>query len=89
MSVQHTTNQELALKSIAIIAAELESLYLGAAHLQSIYNKAAISSDLTFIKILEEKYENLTNEFSKLGKVVSDVKVNLAIISMEAIENGR
>jgi hypothetical protein len=88
MNVQQSTNHELASKSMAIIAEELDSLHSGAAHLQGIYSQAAITSDLTFIKILEEKYENLMNELNKLGEVVSTVKVNLAKYATEVEENG-
>lgn len=64
-------------KSMAILADELQALRSSAEYLRDIYSKAAVATDLTFIKIIEEQYENLTEEFNKLAEAVSEVQANL------------
>ncbi|MDQ0885060.1 prefoldin subunit 5 [Paenibacillus sp. V4I9] len=68
-------------KSMAILADELQALRSNAEYLRDIYGKAAAATDLTFIKIIEEQYEILTEEFNNLADAVSKVQANLDGIS--------
>ncbi|OBY77765.1 hypothetical protein BBG47_19950 [Paenibacillus sp. KS1] len=56
------------------IADELETLHGEVTALIEVYHNAAESSDLTFIKILEEKYEQMQGEIAELAVVVDQVQ---------------
>lgn len=76
-------------QSLSDIAAELEALRAGAEHLQALYGDAAVSSDLTFIKILEDRYESLIGEIREFREAVADVRTNLTAGEEEATGDGR
>jgi|GEM_PF-1547452 len=76
-------------QALAQIAGELDSLRTGAEHLQVLYGAAAISSDLTFIKILEERYESLTEEIRAFEDVVAAVQTNMMSDAKEEDGDGR
>ena len=71
--MENGSNEDRLQISLAVIGKELQSAQVGAEHLRSVYEEAAITSDLTFIKILEEKYTELTTELDKLYNRVSNV----------------
>ncbi|GFN30944.1 hypothetical protein [Paenibacillus xylaniclasticus] len=73
---------------LSSIADELDSLRTGAERLQAIYGEAAVSSDLTFIKILEDRYENLIEEIRSIGGFVGAVQESL-LSKAEDAEDGR
>ncbi|MCD1257387.1 hypothetical protein B5M42_000870 [Paenibacillus athensensis] len=66
-------DQEQAYRSMEAIALELQGLHAGVSHLRQVYADAAASSDLTFIKMLEDKYASLTKEFAKLVETVDEM----------------
>lgn len=77
-------------KSMAILVDELQALRSSAEYLREIYSKAAAATDLTFIKIIEEQYENLTEEFNKLADAVSEVQANLDDVNdYGGVQDGR
>ncbi|TQR44219.1 hypothetical protein [Paenibacillus popilliae] len=59
---------------MVMIADELETLHGEVTALIEVYHNAAESSDLTFIKILEEKYEQMQGEIAELAVVVDQVQ---------------
>jgi|GEM_PF-3075557 len=71
------TSQDQVRLSMEVIAHELRNLHAGVSHLRQVYAEAAASSDLTFIKMLEDKYASLTQEFAKLVEIVSDMLTEL------------
>lgn len=82
-------NSTLLIQSMSVINEELQSLRSEALALQGVYSEAAASSDLTFIKIIEQKYGDLTDAVSKLDELVSEAKLGLTDYVMEGTVNGR
>ncbi|RED52812.1 hypothetical protein [Cohnella lupini] len=77
-------------ESISVIANELNSLLSDASDLRALYGEASAACDLTFIKILELKYEALAEEIKKLTESVSSVQESLIDVSeLEGIGHGR
>ncbi|QGQ98834.1 hypothetical protein EHS13_30120 [Paenibacillus psychroresistens] len=78
------SNHEQVQKSMSIIVKEIQTLCLDLQQLRVIYDEAADECDLTFIKILKDKYELLEDEFLKLSGVVTDVQVGLVNSAKES-----
>lgn len=70
------------------IADKLAELQSGAAHLKHIYGVYAEASDLTFIKILEERYELLEREIEAIGRIVDEIQTDCGQPAAEAIHHG-
>ncbi|WP_239617482.1 hypothetical protein [Cohnella mopanensis] len=75
-------------EALSGIADELNGLCEEAAELKAIYSQASTDSDLTFIKIIEHRYEHLTEEFIKLSELLEDLRVKLKEM-MEGVSSGR
>lgn len=82
-------NSTLLIESMSVITEELRSLSLEAIAIEAVYSEASASSDLTFIKIIEQKYGNLKDEVSKLAILVSEAQAGLTDYVMEGTGNGR
>lgn len=75
-------------ESMAEIAKELKSLRIAAVQLKEIYTQASEEIDLTFIRIIEEKYETLIQELSRLTEQVTEERSNMnEHIEQEAISH--
>lgn len=77
-----------ALVAMEKIAQELAELEVGAMQLERLYGEYAEASDLTFIKILEERYQLLVREIHDIRTIVSDVQESCEIMAMEANSYG-
>lgn len=75
--------------SLEVIGNELQALLSGAARLRAIYAEAAIASDLTFVKILENQYKKLSEDLGGLSDEVSRVQFGFNEAKKEAVPNGR
>ncbi|THF73917.1 hypothetical protein [Cohnella fermenti] len=74
--MEHDYRSE-AKQAIAVITGELNTLRQESERLKERYGEAAATNDLTFIKILEEKYGCLTDEIGRIGAAVSEVEAEL------------
>jgi hypothetical protein len=59
-------------QALQTIVDELAAMRSGAAHLTALYGEAAETSDLTFIKILEEKYSLLLRELQDINGFIEE-----------------
>jgi archaellum component FlaC len=75
-------------EALSGIADELNGLCEESAELKAIYSQASTDSDLTFIKIIEHRYESLTEEFIKLSDLLEELRVKLKDM-MEGVSSGR
>jgi len=75
--------------SLEVIGNELQALMSGSARLRAIYGEAAIASDLTFVKILEEQYKKLSEDLGGLSAEVSKVRLDYNEAKKEAVPDGR
>ncbi|WP_027088420.1 hypothetical protein [Cohnella panacarvi] len=75
--------------SLEVIGNELQALLSGSARLRAIYGEAAIASDLTFVKILEEQYKKLSEDIGGLSAEVGRVQLGYNEVQKEAVSNGR
>jgi len=73
-----------ALAAMERILQELAELEMGARQLERLYGDYAEASDLTFIKILEERYRLLVGEIHDIRTIVSDVRANCEKMTTEA-----
>ncbi|QMV40493.1 hypothetical protein [Cohnella cholangitidis] len=75
-------------EALSGIADELNVLCEESAELKAVYNQASTDTDLTFIKIIEHRYEDLTEEFIKLSELLEELRVKLKDM-MEGVSSGR
>lgn len=89
MEAELDHEQELPASMIAI-AEHLDTLSAAAARMTTVYATAAESSDLTFIKIIEDKYRSLWNVLQQLADQAAEVSGRTAEESLTGrLDNGR
>jgi len=82
-------DSDSAREALQFIAEELAELVTGAAHLRDLYGDYAESSDLTFIKILEERYGLLVREIRDIREIIAQVQADYTHLPEEAGTHGR
>lgn len=63
--------------SLALIVQELQELCQATLRMKDIYARAAISNDLTFITIIGEKYEFLSEQLQELIELANEEQQNM------------
>ncbi len=64
-------------QSLASIAEQLEKLQLDADRIRQLYGEAAETNDLTFVKIIEERYHQLSGVLHALANQLHEEKTLL------------
>lgn len=87
--MEKSGGEELVRRSLDAIGEQLQALLAGAARLRAIYGEAAIASDLTFVKILEDQYRKLYEDLGTLTEEVGKAQAGFLEAEKEVVAHGR